>query len=70
MMKTFYATSLYLLIAASGLTSVSGSVVNDIQSTFFEGYCWDAGSSEANTLVTLSVVYFDCKLTINMTYGN
>jgi hypothetical protein len=65
-MKTFYATSLYILIA--GLTSVSGAV-NNIQSNAF-GKCMSARSAASNAPVTLSVVYFDCKSKLNMTYGN
>jgi hypothetical protein len=67
MMKTIYATSLYLLI--TGLTSVSGSQVDNIQSSGF-GTCLFAARRAANTPVTLSVVYFVCNLKLNTTYGN
>ena len=56
MMKTIYATSLYLLI--TGLTSVSGAV-NNIQSSGV-GTCINAARTAVNAPVTLSVVYFYC----------
>ena len=55
MMKTIYATSLYILI--TGLTSVSASQVANLQSFGF-GTCMFAARSAADTPVTLSVVYF------------
>ena len=59
MMKTIYATSLYLLI--TGLTSVRGSEIANIQSSGF-GTCFFAATTAVDTPITLSVVYFDCDL--------
>ena len=61
MMKTIYATSLYLLI--TGLTSVSGAQVSNIQSSG-EGTCIFAARTAVNAPVTLSVVYFYCSFKI------
>lgn len=65
MMKTIYATSLYLLITC--LTSVIGADIAPIENTQFK-LCFYVSNLGPYDPLTVSVIYFDCKFNLNMTY--